>query len=40
MNMTLDGASREEIAAELKTGFGEVPDVDGLLDEVFARAGR
>jgi len=40
MNMTLDGASREEIATELKRGFGEVPDLDGMLDEVFARAGR
>lgn len=40
MNMTLDGASREEIATELGADFGDVPDLDVLLDEVFARAGR
>jgi hypothetical protein len=40
MNMALDGAEREAIAAHLRGEFGEVPDVDGLIDEVMSRAGR
>ena len=40
MNMALEGASREQISAQLESEFGVVPDQDGLLDEVFARAGR
>lgn len=40
MNMALDGADREAIAAQLRSEFGEVQNVDGLLDEVIARAGR
>ncbi len=40
MNMALEGASREDISAQLESEFGAVPDQDSLLDEVFARAGR
>ncbi len=40
MNMALDGADRETIAAQLREEFGEVQNVDGLLDEVIARAKR
>jgi hypothetical protein len=38
MNMALDGAGREEIAAQVRADFGEVPGLDGLLDEVLTRA--
>lgn len=40
MNMALDGTSRERIAAQLRTEFGDVADLDGMLDDVLARAGR
>ena len=40
MNMALEGSSREEIAAQVGNEFGSVEDVDGLVDDVFARAGR
>jgi F0F1-type ATP synthase membrane subunit b/b' len=40
MNMALDGADRDAIAAQLRSDFGEVPDLDGLLDEVISRAKR
>lgn len=40
MNMALEGASREEIAQQIGTEFGDALDLDGLLDEVLARAGR
>ena len=40
MNMALEGSSREEIAAQVGDQFGSVEDVDGLVDDVFARAGR
>ena len=40
MNMALEGASREQISSRLEADFGDVPDVDGLLDEVLARAQR
>jgi hypothetical protein len=39
MNMALDGSGREEIAAQIRADFGEVPGLDGLLDEVLTRAG-
>ncbi|MCL4288547.1 MAG: hypothetical protein KJ006_13000, partial [Thermoleophilia bacterium] len=40
MNMALDGAERETITAHLRGEFGEVPDVEGLIDEVMSRAKR
>jgi cell division septum initiation protein DivIVA len=40
MNMALEGADRETIAAQIRADFGEVPGLEGLLDEVMARAGR
>jgi len=39
MKMALDGKSREEIAAHLDQSF-ELGDSAGLLDDVFARAGK
>jgi hypothetical protein len=39
MNMALDGASREQIAARLSEDF-ELDDAAGLAGEVLARAGR
>ena len=40
MNMALEGSTREEISTQLEDEFGSIDDVDGLLDEVLARAGR
>lgn len=40
MNMALDGASRDDISGQLESEFGDLPDMDGLLDEVLARAER
>jgi hypothetical protein len=40
MNMALDGADRDAIAGQLRTEFGEVPGLEGLLDEVISRAKR
>ncbi len=40
MNMALEGASREQIASQLRSEFGPVDGIEGLLDDVFARAGR
>jgi hypothetical protein len=40
MNMALEGSSREEISSQLKSEFGEVDGVEGLLDDVLSRAGR
>lgn len=40
MNMALEGSSRDEIGRQIETEFGSVPDIDALLDEVLARAGR
>ena len=40
MNMALTGSSREEIAAQLSSEFGQLDDLDGMLDDVLARAGR
>ena len=37
MKMALDGAPRDEIAAHLRESFS-LTDVDGLLDDVLARA--
>ncbi len=38
MNMALDGSSREEIAAKLRSDFGADADLEGVLDDVLARA--
>jgi outer membrane biosynthesis protein TonB len=40
MNMALDGSDRSAIAARLEVDFAELPDRDGLLDEVLDRANR
>jgi cell division septum initiation protein DivIVA len=40
MNMALEGASRDQIAKQIKTEFGDMPDVGGLLDDVLRRAQR
>ena len=40
MNMALEGSSREEIATQVDDEFGTVDDLDGLVDDVLARAGR
>ena len=40
MNMALDGAPREKIAKQISTEFGDVPNVDDLLDDVLRRAKR
>lgn len=40
MNRALEGAGREQIAADLESEFGAVEGVDALLDDVLARAGR
>jgi hypothetical protein len=37
--MALDGRPREETAGYLRENF-ELDDPEGLLDEVYARAGR
>ncbi len=39
MNMALDGASSEQIAAKLSEDY-ELEDADGLITEVLARAGK
>jgi hypothetical protein len=39
LNMALSGSSREETAAYLAEHF-ELADLDALLDDVYARAGR
>ena len=40
MNMALEGADRDRIADRIHTEFGEVADLDSMLDDVFARASR
>ena len=40
MNMALEGASREQIASQVNSEFGQVADLDGMLDDILARAGR
>ena len=40
MNMALEGASRDQIASQLRSEFGQVDGVEGLLDDVLSRAGR
>ena len=40
MNMALDGAPREKIAKQISTEFGDVANVDDLLDDVLRRANR
>jgi cell division septum initiation protein DivIVA len=40
MNMALDGAPREQIAARIESEFGSVEGLDRLLDDVLRRAGR
>ena len=39
MKLALDGASKDEARAELSAEY-EVPDLDGLLDDVYAKAGK
>ena len=39
LNMALEGAPREETARYLGEHF-ELPDVEALLDDVYASAGR
>src|SRR4051794_22053011 len=39
MKMALDGASRDEIAAELESSYS-LSDRDALLDDVLAKAGK
>ena len=40
MNMALDGAPREQIAARIESELGSVDGLDRLLDDVLRRAGR
>ena len=40
MNMALDGAPREQIAARVESELGSVDGLDLLLDDVLRRAGR
>ena len=40
MNMALEGYSREQISARISSEFGGLDDLDGMLDDVLARAGR
>ncbi|MEO7197543.1 MAG: ATP synthase F0 subunit B [Solirubrobacterales bacterium] len=39
MNMALDNVPREEIKLQLRSDFGDIDDLDGLLDEIEARVG-
>jgi hypothetical protein len=39
MKMALDGATRDEIAAELESSYS-LTDRDSLLDDVLAKAGK
>lgn len=39
MKMALDGSSRDEVRGKLEADYS-VADMDGLLDDVFAKAGR
>jgi outer membrane biosynthesis protein TonB len=39
MKLALDGATKDEARAELSAEY-EVPDLDGLLDDVYAKAGK
>lgn len=38
MNLALGGSGKEEIAAAIEAELGSVPGLDGLIDEVLARA--
>lgn len=40
MNMALDGAEREQIAARLSADFAALDGAEALVDEVLERAGR
>jgi hypothetical protein len=37
--MALDGTARDVVRNELAAAYS-VPDLDGLLDDVYAKAGR
>ncbi len=37
--MALDGADRAAIASQIEDEFGEVSDLDEILDDVLARTG-
>ena len=39
MKMALDGTSRDDVRAKLAADYS-VEDLDGLLDDVFAKAGK
>jgi hypothetical protein len=39
LNMALDGADRDTIGAQITDEFGDVADLDELLDDVLARTG-
>jgi vacuolar-type H+-ATPase subunit H len=40
MNLALEGAEPDAIAAQLEAEFGRVKDSDALIEDVLARAGR
>lgn len=40
LNLALDGADRDAIAARVEDEFGPVPGADGVIDEVVTRAGK
>jgi vacuolar-type H+-ATPase subunit H len=40
MNMALDGSSRVQISRQITSEFGEIDNVDVLLDDVLRRANR
>lgn len=40
MNLALEGSSREAIVTQLRDEFGPIDGLEGLLDDVLARAGR
>ena len=39
MKLALDGTSRDEVRAKVEADYS-VADLDGLLDDVFAKAGK
>ncbi len=39
MKLALDGTSRDDVRAKIETDYS-VADLDGVLDDVFAKAGR
>jgi hypothetical protein len=39
LNMALEGSDREAIGAQIADEFGEISDLDEILDDVLARTG-